>query len=185
MLPILISVSLAPGSYFFCALAAVATRARDGKRRQAIKSCLTNRHRFLPSVLFANLVARKFRKSRAALASIGLFRPTKRHCCRAPIVIDARSSSSPVLIARPEVGQAWNRTHELVRDIQGSPPPDFASRAGWRRKPWGLRAFINSAREFADARLAHVREKLARGETVYLAGLGRPARIIPAWRWSR
>ena len=28
--------------------------------------------------------------------------------------------------------------------------------------------------EFADARLAHVRAKLGRGETVYLAGLGLP-----------
>ena len=28
--------------------------------------------------------------------------------------------------------------------------------------------------EFADARIAHVRDKLARGETVYLAGLGAP-----------
>jgi len=36
---------------------------------------------------------------------------------------------------------------------------------------------------FTNDRLARVREKLRRGETVYLAGLGLP--IIPASRWSR
>ena len=62
--------------------------------------------------------------------------------------------------------------HELVRDIPGSPPPDSASRDGWRRKTMGAAGFHQLGSEFADARIAHVREKLARGETVYLAGLG-------------
>ena len=33
---------------------------------------------------------------------------------------------------------------------------------------------ISSARDFANSRIALVREKLERGETVYLAGLGPP-----------
>ena len=39
-------------------------------------------------------------------------------------------------------------------------------------RPWALRAFISSARISPMQRIARVREKLARGETVYLAGLG-------------
>jgi carbamoyltransferase len=38
----------------------------------------------------------------------------------------------------------------------------------------GLAGFHQLGSEFADARIAHVRDKLARGETVYLAGLGAP-----------
>jgi carbamoyltransferase len=38
----------------------------------------------------------------------------------------------------------------------------------------GTAGFHQLGSEFANARLAHVREKLARGETVYLAGLGAP-----------
>jgi carbamoyltransferase len=38
----------------------------------------------------------------------------------------------------------------------------------------GLAGFHQLGSEFADARIAQVREKLARGETVYLAGLGAP-----------
>ena len=38
----------------------------------------------------------------------------------------------------------------------------------------GAAGFHQLGSEFADARIAHVREKLARGETVYLAGLGAP-----------
>ena len=39
-------------------------------------------------------------------------------------------------------------------------------------RPWPPPAFISSARISPTTRIAHVREKLARGETVYLAGLG-------------
>ena len=42
------------------------------------------------------------------------------------------------------------------------------------RRPCGAAGFHQLGSEFADARIAHVREKLARGETVYLAGLGPP-----------
>ena len=38
--------------------------------------------------------------------------------------------------------------------------------------------------DFANQRIA-LCAKLARGETVYLAGLARPARIIRASRWSK
>ena len=41
-------------------------------------------------------------------------------------------------------------------------------------KTMGAAGFHQLGSEFADARIAHVREKLARGETVYLAGLGAP-----------
>ena len=41
-------------------------------------------------------------------------------------------------------------------------------------KTMGAAGFHQLGSEFADARIAHVRAKLARGETVYLAGLGAP-----------
>jgi carbamoyltransferase len=52
--------------------------------------------------------------------------------------------------------------------------------AGFRAGQWlgarwlGLAGFHQLGSDFANARIAHVREKLARGETVYLAGLGAP-----------
>ncbi len=39
---------------------------------------------------------------------------------------------------------------------------------------FGAAGFHQLGSEFADQRIAHVREKLQRGETVYLAGLGPP-----------
>src|SRR5437763_1519371 len=41
-------------------------------------------------------------------------------------------------------------------------------------KTFGAAGFHRLGSEFTDARIAHVRAKLARGETVYLAGLGPP-----------
>jgi carbamoyltransferase len=41
-------------------------------------------------------------------------------------------------------------------------------------KTMGVAGFHQLGSEFADARIAQVRDKLARGETVYLAGLGAP-----------
>ena len=38
----------------------------------------------------------------------------------------------------------------------------------------GAAGFHQLGSDFADDRMAHVREKLGRGETVYLAGLGPP-----------
>ena len=66
------------------------------------------------------------------------------------------------------------RTSELARSIRGS------ARAGFRAARWlSARLFAAAGlhqlgSEFADQRIAHVREKLQRGETVYLAGLGLP-----------
>ena len=52
--------------------------------------------------------------------------------------------------------------------------------AGFRAARWlaakafGAAGFHQLGSEFVDARIAHISEKLARGETVYLAGLGPP-----------
>src|SRR6202035_3528850 len=52
--------------------------------------------------------------------------------------------------------------------------------AGFRVARWlaartmGAAGFHQLGSDFADAQIARVREKLARGETVYLAGLGLP-----------
>ena len=43
-----------------------------------------------------------------------------------------------------------------------------------RARLFAAAGFHQLGSEFADARIAHVREKLERGETVYLAGLGPP-----------
>src|SRR6266404_9739536 len=51
---------------------------------------------------------------------------------------------------------------------------------GFRAARWlgarlmGAAGFHQLGSDFADARIAHVREKLSRGETVYLAGIGPP-----------
>mgnify|MGYP003693898035 CR=1 FL=1 len=61
MLPILISLSLAPGSYFFCALAVVASTRRDGERRHGRNIPHANRHGILS--LFPGLFCRESRKA--------------------------------------------------------------------------------------------------------------------------
>jgi len=90
-LPILISVSLAPVSYLFCALAPVAViaaavaiavkatrlRIRDGIVLSPIRN-------FSRQFCFAGVS-----QAEAGLASIGLFRRMKRDCCAPPIMIDA------------------------------------------------------------------------------------------------
>src|SRR5207237_7411015 len=50
----------------------------------------------------------------------------------------------------------------------------FRFARGLAAKTMGAAGFHQLGSEFADARIAHVRDKLARGETVYLAGLGAP-----------
>src|SRR5262245_62306215 len=61
----------------------------------------------------------------------------------------------------------------------GARHPKLAA-AGFRAARWlagktmGAAGFHQLGSDFADAQIAHVREKLARGETVYLAGLGAP-----------
>ncbi|WP_426524276.1 carbamoyltransferase C-terminal domain-containing protein [Bradyrhizobium sp. McL0615] len=65
-------------------------------------------------------------------------------------------------------------------DIRIGPRHPRLAAIGFRFARWlaaktmGLAGFHQLGSEFADARIAHVRDKLARGETVYLAGLGAP-----------
>src|SRR5712672_6019 len=86
MLPILISVSLAPGSYFFCADAVVAiTAATADNIAAATRFCI--RTGIVPSQMVFIFVA--VSQAAPAHASTGLFRGTKRHCCAPPFMIDA------------------------------------------------------------------------------------------------
>src|SRR6202140_4167464 len=67
---------------------------------------------------------------------------------------------------------------ELNRRI--GPRHPGLGRAGFRAARWlgarlmGAAGFHQLGSDFADERIARIREKLARGETVYLAGLGLP-----------
>ena len=72
-------------------------------------------------------------------------------------MIDAWQHLTP---ARPVV---WNRISELARDTRISQSSEL-----------GASGFRQLGSDFAAARIAQVREKLIRGETVYLAGLGLP-----------
>src|SRR4051812_35251881 len=136
MLPILISVSLAPGSYFFSALAVVTTAATANAVR-ATEYLIPTGMIFSPLMFYFDQVSQVTR----ALASVGLFRPTKQHCWAPPSVIDAGSRHHVRSLRGPP---GWNRTSELLRDIQNSAPPDSALRDGWRRERWERRAFISS-----------------------------------------
>src|ERR1700738_4784105 len=85
ILPSFISVSLAPGSYFFSALAAVAVIvAATAKAATAIRLRMLTGIVVSPlGALFCGSVA-----SRARACKLGLFRGAKRHCCGSPIIID-------------------------------------------------------------------------------------------------
>src|SRR5229473_8674720 len=86
MLPTLISVALAPGSYFFCADAAVAATAAA-----AVSTVRAIRFLARTGIVFSHLAIDFDRVSQVGRthASIGLFRRTKQHCCISPIMIDA------------------------------------------------------------------------------------------------
>src|SRR3954447_25053574 len=91
MLPILISLSLAPGSYFFCAWAEVAVNA-------AIAARIADRPTRLRTVIILSRLVFCFAGVSQALhglASIGLFREAKRDCCAPPIMIDAWHAPVP------------------------------------------------------------------------------------------
>jgi carbamoyltransferase len=68
----------------------------------------------------------------------------------------------------------------LKPDIRIGPRHPRLAAIGFRFARWlaaktmGAAGFHQLGSEFCDARIAHVRAKLARGETVYLAGLGAP-----------
>src|SRR6266576_3879992 len=88
ILPILISVSLAPGSYFFCALAWVATAAATAKTVKAIKL------RARTGIVLSRLTNSFFEVLQVArtLASVRLFRRAKQSIVgQAPIAIGRRS----------------------------------------------------------------------------------------------
>jgi hypothetical protein len=79
MLPILISVSLAPGSYFFSADAAVAVTAAAAANPAKATRLLIQIGIVLSRLLFCSSVASR---ARMQASSIGLFRPTKRIVAR-------------------------------------------------------------------------------------------------------
>src|SRR5712664_4470763 len=85
MLPTLISVSLAPGSYFFCADAAVAAMAAAVSTARATKFLTRAGIVFSPLAIYFHQVS----QVRRTHASMRLFRRTKQHCCLPPIMIDA------------------------------------------------------------------------------------------------
>src|ERR1700730_235759 len=87
ILPIFISVSLAPGSYFFCALAAVKViAATTAKAVRPIKLLVRAGIVSLPLGSFSFAQVSQVARGHA---SAGLFRGAKQHCCGSPIMIDA------------------------------------------------------------------------------------------------
>lgn len=76
---------------------------------------------------------------------------------------------------------AWSRGRTgLKQNTRIGPRHPRLGGIGFRVARWlaattmGAAGFHQLGSAFCDARIAHVREKLARGETVYLAGLGAP-----------
>src|ERR1700722_21016513 len=73
-----------------------------------------------------------------------------------------------------------NRISAVGRQTRIGPRYRRLGDAGFRIAHWlaarsfAAAGFHQLGSDFADARIARVREKLARGETVYLAGLGPP-----------
>ena len=100
----------------------------------------------------------------ASTALVELFRGAKRHCCGPLFVIDAGKIKRAFGLAHLRTGARHKRLGE----------------AGFRLAKWlatqtmGHAGFHRLGSAFADARIASAREKLARGETIYLAGIGLP-----------
>src|SRR6266404_8429362 len=114
ILPILISVSLAPGSYFFCAWAVLATIAATANAVRTTRFCIRPGIVFSP---FFQSCCRQVSQVASTLASLCLFRMTKQHCCLTAIVIDAgsrhyhacKAMCSRRCVQGPEVGQVETR----------------------------------------------------------------------------
>src|SRR5450759_3642319 len=83
MLPILISVSLAPVSYFFCAFAAVAVHAAAANTARATKLLVQAGIVLSPW----QFILRKSRKSGGRLQASVYSVRRNGHCCAAPIMI--------------------------------------------------------------------------------------------------
>src|SRR3984893_13239086 len=77
-------------------------------------------------------------------------------------------------------GLSSTRADGLNPKLRIGPRHPRLGRAGFHAARWlaartmGAAGFHQLGSDFADDRMAHVREKLGRGETVYLAGLGPP-----------
>src|SRR5260370_33905035 len=164
ILPILISVSLAPGSYFFSAFAAVVAIAAAAAIARATRLLIRAGIVFFRWAIYSDHVSQVTRPH----ACIGLFRGAKQYCCASPIMIDAGQH----LDCHKADGLKLNRRI-------GPRHPQLGT-LGFRAARWlaarlmGAAGFHQLGSDFADERIAHVREELARGETVYLAGLGPP-----------
>src|SRR3954468_23426338 len=82
------------------------------------------------------------------------------------------------MIARPALARPWLERPALELNRRIGPRHPKLGAAGFRAARWlaartmGAAGFHQLGSPYADARIAEVREKLARGETVYLAGLG-------------
>ena len=62
----------------------------------------------------------------------------------------------------------------MARDIRGSARAGFCAARWLSARLFAAAGIHQLGSEFANKRIAHVREKLQRGESVYLAGLGPP-----------
>src|SRR3954462_14243151 len=120
MLPILISVSLAPGSYFFCALAGVAVMAMAAAHPARAMTLLVTR--IIVSLPLGVGFLPEVSQATRALASIGLFRCRKRHCCAAPIVVI--SGDSPTFRGGRFGNGRSSQQATTSRTRKGRLPPD-------------------------------------------------------------
>src|SRR3954467_3403181 len=84
------------------------------------------------------------------------------------------------MIARPALARPWLERPALELNRRIGPRHPKLGAAGFRAARWlaaktmGAAGFHQLGSEFADARIAFVREKLPHGEAVCLAGLGLP-----------
>src|SRR4051812_22315393 len=163
MLPILISVSPAPGSYVFCANAAeiviVASVANAAKHSPTLQ------HRGIVCSPH-DLILPRLSQFAPARASAGSFASAKRHCWPPGFVIDASDWNLPTSrIAGLGLLPSMSRT---------APRHPRLGAAGFHAVEWlatrlfAMAGFHRLGSAFADERLTQVREKLARGETVFL-----------------
>src|SRR3954469_23871762 len=92
----------------------------------------------------------------------------KQYCCAAPTMIDACQPPAPCQARRLSPNKRIGPKHPKLA------AGGFRAARWLAAKAFGAAGFHQLGSAFADARIAHVRDKLRRGETVYLAGLGPP-----------
>src|ERR1700687_1889550 len=149
ILPILISVSLAPGSYFFCALAADAAIAAAANTARATR--LLARTGIVLSLW--RLILTECRKPGACWQASPYSVRRKRHCCPAPSMIDGAVSA-------PMTGP-----QALLPNKRIGPRHPRLAAAGFRFARWlarltmGRAGFHQLGSGFSNERLAHVPEK--------------------------